>query len=166
MSHFNKINSKKKVRGLSWCHDDHKMSSCGTEGTVYEWQISTTRRIAETIIKSCVFTDTAMSSDGKSTYAIGSDGKVRELKSSVINRDILITKSGLDAIVLSNSDMMLFATGNNGIVYSIKMPIMDVAEYIEYNVHSCVVVKVIRHSNNIIILIIKYLKCLTDGNFL
>lgn len=118
------------------------MSSCGTEGTVYEWQISTTRRISETIIKKCVFTDTAMTSDGKSTFAVGSDGKLRELKSSVINRDVLIAKGGLEAISLANSDMMLFVTGNGGVIYSIKMPLMDVAEYNEYAVHSSVVLKV------------------------
>lgn len=131
------------MRGLSWCHDDHKMSSCGSEGTVYEWQISTTRRISETIVKSCVFTDTAMSSDGKSTFAVGSDGKIRELKSSVINRDVIINKVGLDGIILSNSDLMVFVTGNKGIIYSVKMPLMDSAEYNEYNLHASTILRVI-----------------------
>lgn len=139
---FNLKGHNGKVRGISWCHDDHKMSSCGSEGSVYEWQISTTRRISETIIKSCLFTDTAMTTDGKSTFVVGSDGRIRELKSSVIHRDVLVTKSGLDCVALSNSDMMIFVTGNFGIIYSVKIPILDNAEYLEYAVHNTTVTKV------------------------
>ena len=115
--------------------DDYKMVSCGTDGAVYEWQISTTRRISETIIKSCQFSDAKMTNDGKSVFAVGSDGRIREIMNCNIHRDVVLTKKGVDKISLSNSDMMLFATSNEGTLYSVKLPILDNAEYIEYSVH-------------------------------
>lgn len=123
------------VRSVAWCHDDHKMASCGTEGAVYEWQVTTTKRISETIIKSCVFACTKMTTDGKSTFAVGSDGRVRELMSSTVHRDVMVAQQGLDCVEVSNSDMMLFVAGNNGAAYSVKLPILDFAEYNEYVVH-------------------------------
>lgn len=125
-----------KVTGISWMHDDYKMVSCGTEGAVYEWQISTTRRISETIIKSCQFADVNMTNDGKSVFAVGSDGRLREIMNCNVHRDVMVTSTGLDTVLLSNSDFMMFVTGNGGVVFSVKLPILDNAEYQEYIVHS------------------------------
>ncbi|KAI4457029.1 cilia- and flagella-associated protein 57 [Holotrichia oblita] len=133
---FNLKGHNGRVTGISWMHDDYKMVSCGTEGAVYEWQISTTRRISETIIKSCQFADVNMTNDGKSVFAVGSDGRLREIMNCNVHRDVMVTSSGLDTVLLSNSDLMLFVTGNSGVVFSVKLPVLDNAEYQEYTVHS------------------------------
>ncbi|XP_017782730.1 PREDICTED: cilia- and flagella-associated protein 57 [Nicrophorus vespilloides] len=124
------------VTGLSWVHDDYKIASCGTEGAVYEWQISTTRRICETFIKSCQFADVAITADGKTNYCLGTDGRVREIVNSNVQGDITVTVNGLDAITLANSDGMIFATGNNGVLYSVQMPFNDSSTFNEYVVHA------------------------------
>lgn len=116
--------------------DDYKMVSCGSEGAVYEWQISTTRRISETIIKSCQFASVSMTNDGKSVFAVGSDGRIREIMNCNVQRDVMLSQSGMGCIILSHSDMMLFVAGNNGTLYSVKLPILENAEFSEFVVHS------------------------------
>lgn len=131
------------MTGLSWCRDDHKMSSCGLEGAVYEWQLSTTKRVAETIIKSCGFHDVALTTDARCTFAVGTDGHIRELMSSAVHRNVLLTKGNIEAMALSNSDNMLFVCGNNGVTYSVRMPLLDSGvEYIDYIVHNHKVTRV------------------------
>lgn len=133
---------KFKITDMSWTTDDRQMASCGTEGAVYGWDIPSVSRITEVITKSCSFTSVAITSDGASTFAVGSDGYLRELIGGNIHREVMLAENGVDLILLSNSDMMLFASANNGVVYSIKLPILDVAEYQEFAVHSCTVNRV------------------------
>ncbi|XP_022907952.2 cilia- and flagella-associated protein 57 [Onthophagus taurus] len=132
---FNLKGHNGRVTGFSWVHDDYKLCSCGAEGAVYEWQISTTRRISETIVKSCQFADANTTGDGKSVFAVGSDGRIREIMNCNIQRDVSVTQTALTKVVLSNSNLMLFVAGINGVVYSVKIPIMDTAECIEFVVH-------------------------------
>ncbi|KAL3272571.1 hypothetical protein HHI36_014041 [Cryptolaemus montrouzieri] len=125
-----------RITGMSWTADDMKLSTCGSEGAVYEWNVSESKRTAETIIKTCPFHDCIVTSDGKSTLAIGKDGHIRELINSNVYRDVVLLNSPLDCIVLSRLDTMLFVTGNNGNVYSVRLPLMEKLETLEFNMHS------------------------------
>lgn len=124
-----------RINGLSWTHDDRKMASCGSEGAVYEWVVQDSKRLFETIMKQCDFKGVAITSDGKSTYVVANDGHIRELMNSNVQRDVLVTAAGLDCMVLSGIDQMLFVSGNMGTVYNIKLPLLEKAEFQEYNVH-------------------------------
>ncbi|KAK4873590.1 hypothetical protein RN001_012950 [Aquatica leii] len=138
---FNLKGHNGKLLSMSWIRNDHKMTSAGNEGAVYEWDIITQKRIGETIVKSCAFTGVAAGSTGKYSYAVGSDGYIRQIAESNVQREVLVNKLGLDAIVLSNSDQMLFVTGNHGVVYSVNLPILDVAQYLEFGGHCTTVSK-------------------------
>lgn len=72
-------------------------------------------------------------------YAVGSDGYLRQLKQGSVDRELMFLPNGVDCLVLSNSDMMLFASGNEGIAYSIKLPLLDAVKYLEFPVHSTTV---------------------------
>lgn len=127
---------------MSWTSNDLIMSSCGTEGAVYGWDIPSVTRTTEVITKSCSFTANAITSTGSSTFAVGSDGYLREFIDGNLHREVMLAEGGVDTILLSRSDMMLFASANKGVVYSIKLPILDAAEYHEYAVHCCTVTNV------------------------
>lgn len=91
------------------------------------------------IIKSCQFTSAVITSDGQTIYAVGTDGYMRELKKGSIDRELMFLPNGVDCLALSNSDMMLFASGNAGMAYSIKLPFLDSVKYLECPVHSSTV---------------------------
>lgn len=137
-----------KITGMSWTADDTKLSTCGTEGAVYEWNVHESKRTAETIIKTCPFSSCVVSSDGKSTMAVGKDGHIREMINSAIYRDVVLLPTNLDSIVLSRLDTMLFVTGNNGVVFSIKMPLMEKLEYLDFNMHSATVTNMLISAND------------------
>ncbi|XP_045476478.1 cilia- and flagella-associated protein 57 [Harmonia axyridis] len=138
-----------RITGMSWTMDDKKLSTCGTEGAVYEWNVTESKRTAETIIKTCPFNDCVVTSDGKSTSAVGKDGHIRELVNSAVYRDVvLLNNSPLDCIVLSRLDTMLFVSGNNGVVYSVKLPLMEKLEYLEFTMHSSTVTNMLISSND------------------
>jgi len=71
---------------MSWSKDDRLLATCGSEGTVYVWDVCESTRISETIIKSNPFTGVAITQSGKETYAVGYDGHIRELINSSIYR--------------------------------------------------------------------------------
>lgn len=127
---------------MSWANNDYKMVSCGMEGAIYDWDIINQARVGETIIKSCAFSDVVTSSTAKSFFAVGSDGFIREIRNGNIHREVMVYGGALDTVVLSNSDQMLFVSGNDGIVYSVKLPILDNAEYMEFAGHSTLIQRV------------------------
>ncbi|RZC27649.1 WD repeat-containing protein 65 [Asbolus verrucosus] len=125
-----------KICGMSWTNDDRKMASCGNEGAVYEWVVAESSRLSETIMKQCEFKGVAITLDGKSIFVVSNDGHIRELMNSNVHRDVAVVPSGLDSIILSHIDQMLFVSGNNGTVYNIKIPLLEKAEYVEYSIHA------------------------------
>nr|CAH7744510.1 unnamed protein product [Callosobruchus chinensis] len=134
-----------EINSMSWSNDDSILVTSGSEGAVYGWDIATSSRVYETIIKSNHFKSAVVCKDPKSTYAVGTDGHLRELMSSNVYRDIVIVNHGvsLDVVVLSAMDSMLFVSGNKGVVYNIKLPIMEKAEYIEYIMHNSTASKMV-----------------------
>lgn len=93
------------------------------------------RRVSEVIIKSCQFTSAVITSDGETIYAAGSDGYLRDLKRGSVERELMFLGNGVDCLTLSNSDMMLFASGNEGTIFSIKLPFLDTIKYLEFPIH-------------------------------
>ena len=75
-----------KVRSIIWSADDSKLVSCGVDGAVYEWEPSSGKRLSECVLKSCSFTGVAVTPDGKTTFAVGSDKTLKEIADSQVNR--------------------------------------------------------------------------------
>ncbi|KAJ3194367.1 Cilia- and flagella-associated protein 57 [Irineochytrium annulatum] len=74
-----------KVRSICWSQDDSKLVSCGLDGNVFDWNISSLKREGEVAGKGVLFTSACYTTDAKTIYAVGSDGVVK----------ILVTKSDL-----------------------------------------------------------------------
>mmetsp|Transcript_155 Transcript_155/g.483 ORF Transcript_155/g.483 Transcript_155/m.483 type:complete len:1201 (-) Transcript_155:691-4293(-) len=122
-----------KVRSLCWTQDDSKIVSCGMDGAVYEWSLENTKRGHESVLKSCNYTSAVCSPDGKFTFAVGSDKKLKEISDSQITKDhdagLVLTQ-----VVLSHSGRMLFAGTETGTIRSYKFPLSG--DYQEYQCHS------------------------------
>lgn len=133
-----------QIKSFSWSSSDHKLTTSGTDGAVYEWDMISTRRIGEFIVKDVSFTGAVVGSDEKVNYAVSTDGYIRLMKDNYnIHMEVNLTGGSLDNVVLSRSGQMLFASGNDGMVYSIRMPLTDSADKLEFIAHNTKVTKVL-----------------------
>ena len=73
-----------KVKSIVWSADDSKIVSCGMDGAVYEWETASGKRIGESVLKACSYTGVAVTSDGKTTFAVGSDKTLKEISDSQV----------------------------------------------------------------------------------
>ncbi|XP_045769052.1 cilia- and flagella-associated protein 57 isoform X3 [Maniola jurtina] len=125
-----------KITSLAWSANDLTLVSCGTEGAVYEWNMSSGQRVGEVILKTNQFNACAVNSNGKTTYGVGTDGEIKEIGSNSIRRNLGLIGCALDTIVLSRSDLMLFITGGEGGVAAVQLPLLDKAIFNEFHMHN------------------------------
>lgn len=59
-------------------------------------------------------------------------------------RDIDLHQGPLDAIALSESDLILFVAGQNGVLLSLMLPIMAEIKHKEFNMHNKNITKVFK----------------------
>lgn len=78
---------------MVWAPLDLKVVTCGLEGAVYEWDVATGQRIGEVITKSCSCSDICVSTDGKITYSVGSDGYIKEITASQVRAELFLSHS-------------------------------------------------------------------------
>ncbi|KAJ2947907.1 hypothetical protein O0L34_g9698 [Tuta absoluta] len=133
---FNLKGHNGRITCLSWSANDLILVSCGAEGAVYEWSMSTGQRVGEIILKTNQFNGCAVNSLGKTTYAVGQDGEIKEIGTNTIRRNLPLIGCPLSCIVLSRSDMMLFISGGEGGVTSVQLPLLDKAIYNEFHMHN------------------------------
>lgn len=62
------------------------------DGAVYEWNVLTSKREKESVLKNCSYTCVSISPDVRSTFAVGSDRTLKEiiLADSQVHLDIII----------------------------------------------------------------------------
>ncbi|KAK1340089.1 hypothetical protein QTO34_018653 [Cnephaeus nilssonii] len=97
-----------KIRSIAWNADDSKLISCGTDGAVYEWNLSTGKRETECVLKSCSYNCVTVSPDSKIIFAVGSDHTLKEIADSSVLREIPAFDVVYTAIVVSHSGRMIF----------------------------------------------------------
>ena len=73
-----------QVRQVIWSQDDSKMISCGMDGAVYEWNVTSYKREGESVLKSCSYTSVTVSPDSRTTFAVGSDRTLKEICDSQV----------------------------------------------------------------------------------
>ncbi|CAH1775033.1 unnamed protein product [Owenia fusiformis] len=130
-----------KVRSVQWSADDSKIISCGMDGAVYEWNSFDGKRVGESVLKSCSYTSVAVTPDGKTTFAVGSDRTLKEIADSQILRDVDSHDVTLTAVAMSHSGRMLFAGTSTGTLRSMKFPLTVPGEWAEHQGHSSAITK-------------------------
>ena len=118
-----------KVTAINWSKDDQRLVSCAEDGSLYEWDVSTGRRIHESVIKTCSYNDVTLSPDDKFAgqneddaaaanaagkkscviYAVGSDKTVKQIQSSTLLKEVDLHTLTLSSLALSNDGNMLFS---------------------------------------------------------
>ena len=63
----------------AWSPDDTRLFSCGMDGAVYEWEVATSKRLHEAVLKACGYTGLGLSADAKTVFAVGTDRKIKEI---------------------------------------------------------------------------------------
>ncbi|ESO94501.1 hypothetical protein LOTGIDRAFT_118162 [Lottia gigantea] len=130
-----------KVRSIVWSADDSKIVSCGMDGAVYDWEISTGKRLSEIVLKSCSYTGVTVAPDGKTTFAVGSDKTLKEISDSSVIREVPTGDMTLSNLVLSHSGRMLFAGTVRGTLWSMKFPLAVPGEWQEHQAHGSMIIK-------------------------
>lgn len=49
------------------------------DGAIYEWEVTTSKRLHEAVLKACGYTGLGISADAKTVYAVGTDRKIKEI---------------------------------------------------------------------------------------
>ncbi|KAK3612310.1 hypothetical protein CHS0354_011028 [Potamilus streckersoni] len=130
-----------KIKAVVWSADDSKIISCGMDGAVYEWDSFSGKRVGESVLKSCNYTGVAVTADGKTTFAVGSDRTLKEISDSQILREVETGEMTLSGVALSNSGRMLFAGTIKGTLWSLKFPLTIPGEWQEHQGHGSQIVK-------------------------
>ncbi|XP_032157654.1 cilia- and flagella-associated protein 57 isoform X1 [Mustela erminea] len=125
-----------KVRSIVWNADDSKLISCGTDGAVYEWNLSSGKRETECVLKSCSYNCVTVSPDSKIIFAVGSDQTLKEIADSSVLREISAIDVIYTAIVISHSGRMMFVGTSVGTIRAMKYPLPLQKEFNEYQAHA------------------------------
>lgn len=75
---------------MIWGHEDKKIVSCGSDGSIMIWDIIKGELIGEVNTPGVCYLDIAMSSDGRNIYAVGNDGRLKEIIGSTVIFILLI----------------------------------------------------------------------------
>ncbi|XP_003462565.1 cilia- and flagella-associated protein 57 [Cavia porcellus] len=132
-----------KIRSVVWNADDSKLISAGTDGAVYEWNLSSGKRETECVLKSCNYNCVSISPDGKIIFAVGSDQTLKEIADSSILREMSAFDVIYTAITISHSGRMMFVGTSVGTIRAMKYPLPLQKEFNEYQAHAGPVTKML-----------------------
>ncbi|KAM8756594.1 cilia- and flagella-associated protein 57 [Acanthopagrus schlegelii] len=132
-----------KVRGIEWSLDDSRLVSCGMEGAVYEWNTQSGKRVSESVLNSCSYTDVAFSSDCKSILAVGTDLKLKEIQDCQVLREVPPDEEAHTAVAVSHSGRVVFTGTSSGTIRAVKYPLPLQKDWIIYQAHCGPVTKMV-----------------------
>lgn len=67
----------KQVEGVAWSNDGTILISCGADGAVYTWDVSSSNRINEVVTKQCPYLGIATLSAGKTYFLTTGDASIK-----------------------------------------------------------------------------------------
>lgn len=73
-----------RVRTVLWSRYDSKLITLGTEGAIYQWDMTTGLRVAEVFLRNIILYDIAFSADEQYTYCIANDSALYDIKDSTV----------------------------------------------------------------------------------
>ncbi|KAL0604608.1 Cilia- and flagella-associated protein 57 [Plecturocebus cupreus] len=132
-----------QIRSIVWNADDSKLISGGTDGAVYEWNLSTGKRETECVLKSCSYNCVTISPDSKIIFAVGTDYTLKEITDSSILREIPAFDVTYTAIAISHSGRMMFVGTSVGTIRAMRCPLPLQKEFNEYQAHAGPVTKML-----------------------
>lgn len=135
-----------RVRGIVWSTDDQKLISCGTDGAVYEWEVSTGKRLQEQVLKGIQYTSAVMALNGKS-FATSADGVLREIHEGQVLRTVNLP-AAINGCALSRSGKLLLTVlggnegGTCGSVVGVRLPLTAPPQIVSTAGHNAPITRV------------------------
>ncbi|XP_010005021.1 PREDICTED: WD repeat-containing protein 65 [Chaetura pelagica] len=153
---FETINNLKghsgKIRAVKWSLDDATCVSCDTHGAVYEWNVLTGERKSECVLKSCIYSSIALSSDANIIFAVGSDQTLKEISDSLIQLEVPAFGAVYTAVAVSHSGQMVFVGTSQGTIRAMKHPLPLTKDFNEYQAHAGAVTKMFITNDDLFLL--------------
>ncbi|CAD6207355.1 GSCOCG00010189001-RA-CDS [Cotesia congregata] len=119
------------IQEVVWFQSDLKLVTCGYEGAIYVWDISTGSRISETIIKNVKLHGVAVGLGA--IFCIATDRKIREIRDSVV-REFNMAEDMMSLLV-GKQNPLAFITCPGGAILFFNLQDQGKGEIRSYNVH-------------------------------
>ncbi|XP_066588293.1 cilia- and flagella-associated protein 57 [Prorops nasuta] len=136
-----------KVKALVWSQNDLKLLTIGSEGSVYEWDMTTGYRLIEIVFKKVQLNDAAFISDASSLYCISNDQTISEFKDGLNMFEYSLPDTKIRGMVLGKDDSCFFINCSGGAILSLKCPLQDPIEVSSVHLHCADVTKIILSYN-------------------
>jgi hypothetical protein len=81
------------------------------DGAVYEWEVATSKRLHEAVLKACGYTGLGLNADAKTVFAVGTDRKIKEIVDAQVSCFVIISIDIINSSFLANSSRN---SGNTG----------------------------------------------------
>ena len=129
-----------KVTSITWSKDDQFLVSCAEDGTLYQWDVAEGKRLHETVVKTCVYSDVSIAPDSSGLiYAVGSDKTIKQMEKDNMLKEVDLHTFTLSSVVLSHDGSMLFSGSTTGRVQSFRFPLTLPGEWQEYRIHGDII---------------------------
>ncbi|MCI4395775.1 hypothetical protein PGIGA_G00195880 [Pangasianodon gigas] len=148
-----------KVQSVKWSEDDRRLVSCGTDGTVYEWNALTGAcESSKSVQKSCTYTDAMFLPSTGSVLAVGNDFTLDEFQDGQasskntsyeyltlrkILRELASDDMAYTAISMTHSSQAVFVGTAVGTVRVMQYPLEEEISWTEYQGHSGPITKMV-----------------------
>ncbi|NXK61399.1 CFA57 protein, partial [Sylvietta virens] len=130
-----------KVHAIKWSADDTKLVSCDTHGAVYEWNLLTSKKESECVLKTCIYSSISLTYDAKIIFAVGSDQTLKEISKSSIQHEVPADDVVYTTVAVSRSGRMIFVGTSLGTIRAMKYPLTLKKDFSEYQAHAGAVTK-------------------------
>ncbi|CAK4695392.1 unnamed protein product [Aphanomyces euteiches] len=143
-----------QVNGLLWKNDDRKLVSCGSDGSIFQWDLRSAVKVGEGHTHPrCNYSNLCSSTDANLVFATGTDGTLKEID-IVAGTPRLEHNSGvvLGPLALTTSQQYLFVgtvePRHPGCVRAYKLPLEAESTYSEVQCHDLAVTRLrLSHDN-------------------
>ncbi|NWV22767.1 CFA57 protein, partial [Origma solitaria] len=130
-----------KIHAIKWSADDTKFVSCDTHGAVCEWDLLTSQKKSECVLKTCIYSSISLTYDAKIIFAVGSDQTLKEISESSIQHEVPAYDVVYTTVAVSRSGRMVFVGTSLGTIRAMKYPLTQKKDFNEYQAHAGAVTK-------------------------
>uniref|UniRef100_A0A8C5TMF2 Cilia and flagella associated protein 57 n=1 Tax=Malurus cyaneus samueli TaxID=2593467 RepID=A0A8C5TMF2_9PASS len=130
-----------KIHAIKWSADDTKFVSCDTHGAVYAWNLLTSKKESECVLKTCIYSSISLTYDAKIIFAVGSDQTLKEISESSIQQEVSAYDVVYTTVAVSRSGRMVFVGTSLGTIRAMKYPLTLKKDFNEYQAHAGAVTK-------------------------
>lgn len=137
-----------RIRSIAWKPEDTHIASVGMDGNVFEFQLKNEKKVNDNQVKHSSFS--CVATDGKSIFATGSDGMIRQFQDSIPQNEFSTGDHAMISMELGRTHKYLYGGMDDGSVRVYHMSSLDEFEE-QVFVHEKPVFKVIlSHYENLI----------------